>query len=362
MGGETCSSSPEPSSSAAMEFWTLMISMISAPNPKADDVCLFVSLSSGESNPKQHIPIYEVGSTDPRWAYTFFFTVDKAVAPAFCLKFQIEKANSTYLEKDVGKVDVPVGDLFVKCSAGDVKLEALSYEVRSSSGETRGVLRFYCQLLPPQLVTSYPAAAAPPASKLAAAYPPPPPPLGYQPGAYPPEAAYPPPQAPYHPPPAAYPPPPAATYQPPPAAYPPFAGGHLSAPPPPAYAPPAGRVSSPPAAYPPPPAATYQPPPAAYPPEAAYPPPPAAYPPPPAAYSPAPAAYPPPPAACPPPPAAYAPPQAAYPPHRRRMRPHRRPILPRRRHIHAGTQPHCRRDINLLVIRRRDMGRASSSP
>ncbi|KAI6684674.1 hypothetical protein NL676_030587 [Syzygium grande] len=138
MGGETSSSSPEPSSSAAMEFWTLMITMISAPNPKADDVYLFVSLSGDESNPKQHIPIYE----DPRWAYTFFFTVDKAVAPSFCLKFQIEKANSTCLEKDAGKVDVPVGDLFVKGSAGDVKPEALSYVVRSSSGRPRAFSDF----------------------------------------------------------------------------------------------------------------------------------------------------------------------------------------------------------------------------
>ncbi|KAI6684547.1 hypothetical protein NL676_030460 [Syzygium grande] len=212
-----------------MEFKTVIITMISAPNPNADEVKLSVSLSG---DPRQQIPIYE----DPRRACTFFFTVDKAVAPSLCLKFQIDRANSTCLEKDVGTVDVPVGDLFVNGSSGDVRQEALSYQVRSSSGETKGVLGFYCQL-----VTSYPAAAASHASRSVAAYPPPthgapPPPLGYAPAAYPPAggisappAAYPywypaPPPAAYTPPPTAYPPPPTAYPYwypaPPPAGYP----------------------------------------------------------------------------------------------------------------------------------------------
>ncbi|KAI6684675.1 hypothetical protein NL676_030588 [Syzygium grande] len=80
--------------------------------------------------------------------HAFEFAVDKAAALDGCLKFKIKKAKRIFcLKKDVGEVDVPVRDLLVNGGAGDgnVKPKVLSCEVRSSSRETKAVLKFSYQ-------------------------------------------------------------------------------------------------------------------------------------------------------------------------------------------------------------------------
>ncbi|KAF8038508.1 hypothetical protein BT93_B1147 [Corymbia citriodora subsp. variegata] len=106
-------------------------------------------------------------------------------------KLNIKKAKLTCLDEDAGEVHVPIRDLLRNAAAGHVKSEVLRYEVKSSSGETEGVLQFYCELVPPpakkvgEPVTVSPAATAPLASYMAAADPPPtgaaPPPSWYSP-------------------------------------------------------------------------------------------------------------------------------------------------------------------------------------
>ncbi|KAI6684676.1 hypothetical protein NL676_030589 [Syzygium grande] len=119
------------------ELWTLEITMISA----MDDVCLIVSLSGDQSKLKQSHPVHKHGSTNPWFGHTFVFPVDKAEAPSGYLKFKIEKANRTCLEKDVGEVDVPVRDLLVEAGPGDVKPKVLSYECPASEEAGRANYR-----------------------------------------------------------------------------------------------------------------------------------------------------------------------------------------------------------------------------
>ncbi|XP_010039581.2 protein SRC2 homolog [Eucalyptus grandis] len=149
---------------------SLEITMVSAMDLKADDVYV-VSLSGDKSNQEQHIPIHKDGSINR----TFVVTMDQAAAPASCLNFEIENAKRT---KHVGKVDAPVKELLEVGGIGDEKPKVLSREVRWSSGETQGLLKFSYKFKltvaapSPAMnvdgtVVSYPPAPAPPA-----AYPP----------------------------------------------------------------------------------------------------------------------------------------------------------------------------------------------
>ncbi|XP_056165262.1 protein SRC2 homolog [Syzygium oleosum] len=93
---------------------------------------------------KQRTPVHEDGGTSPRWDHALAdpFTVDVAAASAghLNLKLKIKTRRTVKNNKDVGWVDVPVGELLEEGDDGEPR--ATSYAVSLPSGGTRGFLEF----------------------------------------------------------------------------------------------------------------------------------------------------------------------------------------------------------------------------
>lgn len=101
------------------------------------DPYVIVSLSN---NHKQCTHVHKNGGTSPRWVKLLAFPVDEARADLLILVFEIMTKKTHGVDKEVGRVEVPIAELLEK--QGDGKPKPMSYSVSLPSGETQGVLEF----------------------------------------------------------------------------------------------------------------------------------------------------------------------------------------------------------------------------
>ncbi|KAG9443761.1 hypothetical protein H6P81_015101 [Aristolochia fimbriata] len=185
-----------------MEYRPLEITIVSAKDLK--DVNVFskmetyavVSLGS-DPRTAQRTRTDKEGGKSPTWNFPVKFSVDEAAAQQNRLSLRVLiRAERSLGDRDVGEVHVPVKELLD--SPGDGKApQFVSYQVRRSSGRSKGVLNFSYKFgekitaplaeppsfAPPVSKSDEPVMAYPPGSSSGYQYPPPPHGGGYPPAA-----------------------------------------------------------------------------------------------------------------------------------------------------------------------------------
>ena len=190
-----------------MEYRRLHITLLSAQGLKdvkkfsKMDVFADVSLA-GYPQSLHRSPVDKNSGSDPKWNHRMDFVVDEPylTTPGLSLLFHLKTA-STFGDKDIGTVTVPIHELYrPDSSAAD---RVVDYKVVTTSGKPKGTLKFsykfgdkftHKQPEAPKRadepVTAYPPPqyAYPPGQHPGTSYPPPPPVYGY--GAYPQTSGY----------------------------------------------------------------------------------------------------------------------------------------------------------------------------
>ncbi|KAH6772506.1 hypothetical protein C2S52_004693 [Perilla frutescens var. hirtella] len=192
-----------------MEYRKLNITLLSAQGLKdvkkfsKMDVYADVSIA-GYPQSRQRTPVDKNSGTSPKWNHRMEFVVDEPylTKPGLSLLFHL-KTESTFGDKDIGTVTVPIHDLFRPDSTAADRV--VDYQVVTTSGKPKGTLKFSYRFgekfthHQPEVkrsdepVTAYPPPqyAYPAGQHPGAAYPPPPQAAaGYGYGAYPQASGY----------------------------------------------------------------------------------------------------------------------------------------------------------------------------
>ncbi|KAL2922865.1 Protein SRC2 [Bienertia sinuspersici] len=142
-----------------MEFRTLDLTILSANDLRLvthfSRMAVYVVVSVMDSSynlnsilHKQKTAVDRIGGKNPKWNYTVSFTVNDFALQnnQITVIFQIFNKRFIIMDKLIGEVRVTAADLL--SGGGDRKQPAstLSYQVRKSSGQPKGVLNFTCKV------------------------------------------------------------------------------------------------------------------------------------------------------------------------------------------------------------------------
>lgn len=134
-----------------MECRPLDITLISATDLKdvnllsKMDVYAVVSLSGDSSvaKSKQKTPVDKDSGPNPRWNYSMKFTIPDAAAKQNHLTLKIKLVSDRkFGDKEIGEVKVPVKELLDSYASSETSEKLVSYNVRLSSGKSKGTLSF----------------------------------------------------------------------------------------------------------------------------------------------------------------------------------------------------------------------------
>ncbi|CAL5198874.1 unnamed protein product [Lathyrus oleraceus] len=192
-----------------MVYKTLQLNLTSAKD--LNNVNLFskmqvyaVASISGNpfNNQKTKTPVDREGGTNPAWNFSVKLTFSEVLAHhnRLTLEINLRCSGSLATDKDVGSVQVPLGELLKQTGDGKT-FQHVSYQVRKPSGKPKGSFNFSYKItdqVNQKAVESasspYPVVYPPPQSQYPAGYTYPSPPAGYF---YPPQnrSVYPAPEA-----------------------------------------------------------------------------------------------------------------------------------------------------------------------
>ncbi|CAI8610636.1 unnamed protein product [Vicia faba] len=175
-----------------MDYKTLQLNLSSAKD--LNNVNLFskmqvyavVSISGDPvNNQKTKTPLDREGGANPAWNFSVKLTFNESLARQnrLTLEINLRCPGSLAIDKDVGSVQVPLGELLKQTGDGKT-FQHVSYQVRKPSGKPKGSFSFSYKFtepvnhnhkVEPVMVTGYPSPAVGSASApYPIVYPPPP--------------------------------------------------------------------------------------------------------------------------------------------------------------------------------------------